>query len=59
MKVLYYQKENEKAHFQKSRDLTASGKTYFNLSNVFDDDGDGNVPPQTTTASKNKPISRG
>jgi len=55
----YYQKENEKAHFQKSRDLTASGKTYFNLSNVFDDDGDGNVPPQTTTASKNKPISRG
>ena len=48
----YYQKQNEKAHYQKSRDLTASGKTYFNLSNVFDDDGEGNVPPQTITKKK-------
>jgi len=59
------QKRDEMAHYQKSRDLTAQGKTYFNLSRAFDDDGSGsgifnsNVPPQTTTASKNKPISRG
>jgi len=58
-------KRDEMAHYQKSRDLTAQGKTYFNLSRAFDDDGSGsgifnsNVPPQTTTASKNKPISRG
>ena len=59
------QKRDEMAHYQKSRDLTAQGKTYFNLSRAFDDDGSGsgifnsNVPPQTTTASKNKPMSRG
>ena len=59
------QKRDEMAHYQKSRDLTAQGKTYFNLSRAFDDDGSGSgifnskVPPQTTTASKNKPMSRG
>jgi len=37
--------ENE--FYQKSRDLTASGQTYFNLSNVFDDDGKGGQPAQT------------
>ena len=54
----YYAKEDEKAHYQKSRDLTAQGKTYFNLSRAFDDDGSGSnmfnskVPPQTTTKKK-------
>ena len=36
-----YRKDKEMAHYQKSRDLTAQGKTYFNLSSAFDDDGQG------------------
>jgi hypothetical protein len=41
------QKYNEMDHFQKSRDLTREGKTYFNLSSAFDDDGEGGIPTET------------
>ena len=49
-----YRKDQEMAHYQKSRDLTAQGKTYFNLSSAFDDDGQGShmfnsgTPKQTS-----------
>ena len=49
-----YRKDKEMAHYQKSRDLTAQGKTYFNLSSAFDDDGQGShmfnsgTPKQTS-----------
>ena len=42
-------KKQENEFYQKSRDLTASGQTYFNLSNVFDDDGKGGQPAQTVS----------
>lgn len=48
------QKRSEMDHYQKSRDLTAQGKTYFNLSSAFDDDGEGSnmfnsgTPKQTS-----------
>ncbi len=44
----YYNKEDEKAHYQKSRDLAAQGKTYGSLSSFFDDDGEGGTPKQTS-----------
>ena len=37
------QKDWENEHYDKSRELTKQGKTYFNLSNLFDDDGAGNA----------------
>ena len=41
------QKYAEMDHFQRSRDLTKEGKTYFNLSSAFDDDGEGGNPTET------------
>jgi len=46
------QKSEETAHYQKSRDLAASGKTYGSLSSIFDDDGHGNTPAQTPSKKK-------
>ena len=46
------QKDQEKAHYQKSRDLAASGKTYGSLSSIFDDDGEGGTPAQTPSKKK-------
>ena len=47
------QKRSETDHFQKSRDLTAQGKTYFNLSSAFDDDGEGGQPTQSSSYGGN------
>ena len=38
-----HQKKMEMQHYDKSRELTKQGKTYFNLANIFDDDGEGNA----------------
>ena len=47
------EKRSETDHFQKSRDLTAQGKTYFNLSKAFDDDGEGGQPKQSSSYGGN------
>jgi len=39
-------KRFETEHYKKSRKLTAEGKTFGNLSSIFDDDGKGGQPKQ-------------